>query len=222
MNETELRATILRLLQDVVPEMDPATVQPDVDIRDQLDIDSMDFLHFLLAVDKELHVDVPEADYGKLNTLDKCAAYLMARMPAAPPAVAAAPAAHIEPAAADAPHRDGTYPDLHRRLQRLVRDLDKSLPGPLAAYGELHKQAVAEGALSKKAKELMALSIAIAVHCNGCIAYHVHDALRAGASHQEVIETIGVAIMMGGGPAEVYGAEAYDALIQFQAVGVGR
>jgi AhpD family alkylhydroperoxidase len=61
-------------------------------------------------------------------------------------------------------------------------------------------------------KELMALAIAICVHCQGCIAYHIHDALDAGATRAQVLETIGVAVMMGGGPALVYGAEALDAL----------
>ncbi len=51
----------------------------------------------------------------------------------------------------------------------------------------------------------MALSIGIAVHCDGCIAYHVYDAIATGATHAEVIETTGVTIMMGGGPAVVYG-----------------
>ena len=64
----------------------------------------------------------------------------------------------------------------------------------------------------------MAPAIGIAVHCEGCITYHVHDALRAGASSQEVAETVGVAVMMGGGPSVVYGAEALEALAQFQAV----
>ena len=63
----------------------------------------------------------------------------------------------------------------------------------------------------------MALAIGIAVHCEGCVTYHVHDAVKAGATAQEVAETIGVAVMMGGGPAVVYGTEALEALAQFQA-----
>jgi AhpD family alkylhydroperoxidase len=68
-----------------------------------------------------------------------------------------------------------------------------------------------------KIKELIALGIGIAVRCDGCIAYHVHDALRAGATHQEIVETIGVAVLMGGGPAAMYGSEALEALEQFEA-----
>jgi alkylhydroperoxidase/carboxymuconolactone decarboxylase family protein YurZ len=57
----------------------------------------------------------------------------------------------------------------------------------------------------------------VAGHCDGCIAYHVHDALKAGASRKELLETIGVAIMMGGGPALMYGCAALEALDQFEA-----
>jgi AhpD family alkylhydroperoxidase len=67
-------------------------------------------------------------------------------------------------------------------------------------------------ALSKKVKGLMALGIGIAARCGSCIAYHTHDALKAGATRQQILETIGVAIFMGGGPAMVYGCEALAAL----------
>ena len=74
--EEEIRATLLRLLGDIAPEADMAALKPKVSLRDQLDIDSMDFLNFLIAVDAELGVDVPERDYPKLRTLDACVAYL--------------------------------------------------------------------------------------------------------------------------------------------------
>ena len=64
------------------------------------------------------------------------------------------------------------------------------------------------------------MAIGISVHCDGCIAYHVHDALNAGATREEVVETIGVALMMGGGPSVVYGCEALEALEQFEATSV--
>jgi AhpD family alkylhydroperoxidase len=61
------------------------------------------------------------------------------------------------------------------------------------------------------------LAVGISAHCDGCVAYDVHDALAAGASRGEIIETIGVAIMMSGGPALVYGCEAREAIDQFHA-----
>jgi len=92
--------------------------------------------------------------------------------------------------------------------------LGKELPGVMAAFGQLHGSASKDGALSAKIKELIALAIGITVRCNGCIAFHVHDALSAGASREEILETIGVAILMGGGPSVVYGAEAMAAMRQ--------
>lgn len=74
---------------------------------------------------------------------------------------------------------------------------------------------------STSANCLIALAIGISVHCDGCIAYHVHDALAAGATRAEVMETIGVAVMMGGGPSVVYGCEAMEAVEQFDAVSTG-
>jgi alkylhydroperoxidase/carboxymuconolactone decarboxylase family protein YurZ len=55
------------------------------------------------------------------------------------------------------------------------------------------------------------------VHCDGCIAFHVHDALEAGATRSDILDTIGVAVMMGGGPSVVYGTDAYRALEEFEA-----
>ena len=89
------------------------------------------------------------------------------------------------------------------------------MPGPMTGFARLHKKAVEDGALNAKTKELMALAIGVAVRCEGCIAYHVHDAIAAGATRQELTETIGVAIMMGGGPAAMYAAHALDAIEQF-------
>ncbi len=114
---------------------------------------------------------------------------------------------------------DKKYPEYYQHLQSLMVKLGNELPGPMAGFGQLHRQAVAGGTLSTKVKELIALGIAIAARCDGCIAYHVHDALRAGATRKEVLEAIGVAILMGGGPAAMYGAEAFEALDQFETAG---
>jgi AhpD family alkylhydroperoxidase len=112
-------------------------------------------------------------------------------------------------------------PDYVERYDRLLassRILQARLPGPMNHFGHLHKAVLANGVLSGKVKELIALGIAITVRCDGCIACHVHDALRAGATRDEILETIGVAVMMGGGPSMVYGTEALEALEQFEAL----
>jgi AhpD family alkylhydroperoxidase len=89
----------------------------------------------------------------------------------------------------------------------------------MSGFARLHSSAVGDGVLSGKTKELIALAIAVAVRCDGCISYHVHDALGAGATREEMAEAIGVAILMGGGPAMVYGAEALEAVDQFESGG---
>jgi AhpD family alkylhydroperoxidase len=95
--------------------------------------------------------------------------------------------------------------------------LAKRIPGPAKAFEALFSSAVKDGALSRKTKELIAFGIAITVRCNGCIASHAKSALAAGATPEEVAEMIGIAILMGGGPATVYGVEAMQAFDQFAA-----
>lgn len=112
------------------------------------------------------------------------------------------------------------YGAYHRHLEERLGQLGQELPGPLTGFARLHKKSVEDGALSRKTKELMALAISVAVRCEGCIAYHTHDAIAAGASRQELLETIGVAIMMGGGPAAMYAAHALDAIEQFMPAAV--
>jgi len=100
-------------------------------------------------------------------------------------------------------------------LLRLVSELGSQMPETIAGYNNLHKASLAAGVLTSKTKELIALGIAITMRCDGSIALHVHDALSASATSEEIIETIGVAILMGGDPALVSGCEALEALNQF-------
>ncbi len=96
-------------------------------------------------------------------------------------------------------------------------NLFKAAPETMRAYRGLMEAASKDGALDAKTKELMALAIGIAVRCDGCIAYHARAAQRHGATRDEVVETIGVAVELGGGPSAVYGAEALAAFDQFAA-----
>jgi acyl carrier protein len=75
-----IRATVLRVLGDIAPEADLATVKVDVPFRDQLDLDSMDLLNVVVGLHGALGIDIPEADYPKLTTLDACVDYLAARV----------------------------------------------------------------------------------------------------------------------------------------------
>jgi AhpD family alkylhydroperoxidase len=108
------------------------------------------------------------------------------------------------------------YPKYRQHLNLLMKRISKELAGPVSGFAQLRRESLADGVLGRKHKGLIALGIAIAARCDACIAYHLHDALRAGATRQEIIETIGVAMMMGGGPATMYGCHAFEALEKFE------
>jgi acyl carrier protein len=80
MNEAEIRTILQEELGSIAPEIDLQTLDPTVDLREALDIDSMDFLNFVIAVHKRLDVEIPEIDYPKLVTLDRAVAYLRAKL----------------------------------------------------------------------------------------------------------------------------------------------
>src|ERR1700740_3113160 len=89
--------------------------------------------------------------------------------------------------------------------------LYKAASETMTAFQGLMKSVSKDGALPAKTKELMAVAIAIAMRCEGCIVFHVQSAIRHGVSRNELAETIAVAVEMGGGPATVYGGKALAA-----------
>lgn len=108
------------------------------------------------------------------------------------------------------------FPEHYQELTVWMEKLGLAQPDVMKGFGALHEASTRQGALDSKTKELIALGIAITVRCDGCISFHVHDAMAAGASAEEIAETVSVAILMGGGPSVVYGIEALQALSQFQ------
>jgi acyl carrier protein len=78
MTKDEIKKNVLQILGTVAPEADLASIKPNVRLRDQLDIDSMDLLNFVIGLHKQFNVEIPEADYAKLATLDGCVDYLAA------------------------------------------------------------------------------------------------------------------------------------------------
>jgi len=80
MNEPQLKARVIEIAKSIAPEIEESELRPDRPLRDQIDLDSMDWLNFLVALNEKLHVDIPEADYGKLGTLDDLVAYLRAKL----------------------------------------------------------------------------------------------------------------------------------------------
>ena len=89
--------------------------------------------------------------------------------------------------------------------------LRDAMPDVARAFGRLAGAATAAGTLDTKTKELIALAIGITARCDGCVAYHARAAKRLGATREEVVETIGMGVYMGGGPSMIYGAEALSA-----------
>lgn len=79
MSTQHMRDVVVEALRAVAPEADPTTLAEDARLRDELDLDSMDFLNFVIAVHRAVHVDIPEADYPKLQTLGGAVRYLEAR-----------------------------------------------------------------------------------------------------------------------------------------------
>jgi AhpD family alkylhydroperoxidase len=100
-------------------------------------------------------------------------------------------------------------------LRAPYRELAEAIPGVISGYGALHTTAMAEGALSMRMKELMALAMAITRECDGCISAHARGAAHRGATVGEVTEMIGVAVLMNGGPALVWGPRALAAFHEF-------
>ncbi|GAA2864947.1 carboxymuconolactone decarboxylase family protein [Pseudonocardia halophobica] len=102
-------------------------------------------------------------------------------------------------------------------VRELGRQLRRAIPAVYRGYAGLHEAALAEGALDRRTKELVALAIAVTRECDGCIAAHAQGAAAHGASEAQVAEALGVAILMNGGPATVYAPRAFDAFREFAA-----
>ena len=109
----------------------------------------------------------------------------------------------------------GKYKDILKSLNAGTAGVRSKIPKVYEGFGDVYRAAYAEGALSAKVKELMAVGIAVREGCDGCIASHVRSAVRKGATAEEMAETIGVAIQMGGGPASIYASHAWDAYEEF-------
>ena len=81
MNTAEIRAVALATLKSIAPEIEDEALRPDRPLRNQVDLDSMDWLNFLLGLHEKLQVEIPEADYARLVTLDDVVTYLAAKLP---------------------------------------------------------------------------------------------------------------------------------------------
>jgi AhpD family alkylhydroperoxidase len=111
------------------------------------------------------------------------------------------------------------YAKIVSHLTKVMGEMHKGIPGTMKGFAQCADTAKAASALDAKTKELMATAISIALRCDGCLGFHIRGAVRHGATRQEMMDTIAVAIMMNGGPATVYGAYALEAYDQFAEAG---
>ena len=109
----------------------------------------------------------------------------------------------------------GHYRDVAADLRTPTKPLRTASPDVWAGFGALHQAAVADGVLPARIKELMALVVAVVKQCDGCIAYHAKAAVARGATAEECAEALGVALLMDGGTASVYGPRAFAAFHEF-------
>ena len=110
-----------------------------------------------------------------------------------------------------------SFLDLTQSVTSRLATLRSGAPDVMKSFGSLGRAAMADGTLSAKTKELMALALGVAARCDPCIGYHVQALVKLGASRQELDETLGVVVYMGGGPALMYAANAIAAFDEFSA-----
>lgn len=115
--------------------------------------------------------------------------------------------------------REGDVNDVYTtwtRLREAMGRLGTALPGPVEGLAVLQREAFADGALAPMTKELIAVAVAVALPEDRLIPVHVHDALSTGATEQQVMEAVGVAVLMGGATAAVRATEVLDAITTFR------
>jgi AhpD family alkylhydroperoxidase len=108
-----------------------------------------------------------------------------------------------------------SYAETIDHLREPTRNLRRIDPSVWERFGGLYREVMSPGALSVASKELIALAISVVEGCDGCIASHARSVVRAGASPTEVAEALGVALLMGGGPASINAPRAWEAYCEF-------
>jgi AhpD family alkylhydroperoxidase len=109
------------------------------------------------------------------------------------------------------------YAQITQSISENAGKLRKAVPSVMEGFSAMSKAALQDGALSKKQKELIALAIAVTQRCDGCIGFHTKALAGLGATREEVMETLGMCVYMGGGPALMYAADAVKAFEEFSA-----
>lgn len=107
------------------------------------------------------------------------------------------------------------YRAITREISTYTGELRKLQPDAMKGFHALSQAAGADGALSRKTKELIALAIGVTQRCDGCIGFHAKALHALGATREEVAEVCAMSVYMGGGPALMYAADALRAFDQF-------
>lgn len=108
-----------------------------------------------------------------------------------------------------------SYKELTGNINQNLATLRSGAADVMQGFSLLARNAMAAGAIDAKTKELIALAIGVAARCDGCIGFHSKALVRLGASKEELLEMLGVAVYMGGGPSLMYAANAIEAFDEF-------
>lgn len=108
------------------------------------------------------------------------------------------------------------YKEITKDISASIAKLRKDIPDVMSGFSSLAQAAGKDGALNKKTKELIALALGVAAHCDGCIGFHVQALVKLGVTREELMETLGMAVYMGGGPSLMYAADALSAYEEMQ------
>lgn len=108
------------------------------------------------------------------------------------------------------------YKDIIGDIGAYSKELHKLIPETMAGFSTMAKAALQTKALDEKTKELIALCLGVAAHCDGCLGYHTKALVRLGATREEVAEALGMCVYMGGGPSLMYAADALRSYDQFK------
>jgi len=107
---------------------------------------------------------------------------------------------------------DQTYAEIRKRITTANAKFKKAQPGTFEGFNTIHSQAMPDGALDAKIKEIIAVALSVASRCDPCIAFHTRAALRHGATREEIMEMLSVVVLMGGGPSLMYCAHVVEAM----------
>lgn len=107
------------------------------------------------------------------------------------------------------------YKQITEEISQSLAKMRKELPDVMTSFNSLAQAATKDGALSQKTKELIALALGVASHCDGCIGFHTKALVKLGITRAELLETLAIAVYMGGGPSLMYAANALSAFEEF-------